>query len=102
MLTIMISTWVFIGIASIFNILLYAYLQRMPPRNIIIRLFRFFISITATEILISTMSMPLLFYKHGLQGSVYFTLLFVVTYKVVANLIISGIYGLFSNDRFFE
>lgn len=102
MLTIMISTWVFIGIASIFNILLYAYLQRIPPRNIIIRLFRFFISITATEILISTMSMPLLFYKHGLQGSVYFTLLLVVIYKVVANLIISGTYGLFSNDRFSE
>ncbi len=101
MTTIMISTWFFIGIASVFNILLYAYLQRIPSKNIIIRFLRFFISITATEILISTMSMPLLFYKHGLQGSVCFTLLLVVTYKLVANLIISSLYGLFNNSKLF-
>lgn len=58
-------------------------------------LMRFFITITATEILTSTMSMPLMFYKHGLSGNVLLTIVIIVTYKVLANIVITLTYGIF-------
>ncbi len=70
--SIMIATWFFLGIGSVFNIALYKYLGRKDPKNIFDMLVRFFITITATELLTSTISMPLMFYKHGLSGSVLY------------------------------
>jgi hypothetical protein len=55
----------------------------------------FFIAITATEILTSAMSMPLMFYKHGLSGSILLAIAIIVTYKVLANIIITSTYGIF-------
>jgi uncharacterized PurR-regulated membrane protein YhhQ (DUF165 family) len=92
---IMITTWLFLGISGIFNTLFYAYLKRKEPKNIFDMLFRFFLSITAAEMLISTLSMPLMFYRHGLSGSVALTIIIEVTYKIILNAIITFIYGIF-------
>ncbi|MCE2705519.1 MAG: VUT family protein [Proteobacteria bacterium] len=92
---IMMATWFFMGIGSVFNILLYNYLSKKEPKNIVIMLLRFFIAITATEILTSAMSMPLMFYKHGLSGSILLAIAIIVTYKVLANIIITSTYGIF-------
>lgn len=94
---IMLATWFFLIIGSIFNITLYSYFKKNEPKNIAIILFRFFITITATELLTSTMSMPLLFYKHGLKGSIILTIIAIVVYKVLANLLITFTYGIFIN-----
>jgi len=67
---IMMATWFFMGIGSVFKI-------------------------TATEILTSAMSMPLMFYKHGLSGSILLAIAIIVTYKVLANIIITSTYGIF-------
>lgn len=79
---IMIATWLFLGIGSIFNITLYNYFKKTQPKNIFSLMLRFFITITSTEILTSTMSMPLMFYKHGLHGSIILTILAIVLYKI--------------------
>lgn len=92
---IMISTWFFLGIGSMFNIALYSYLQKNEPKSLFQLLSRFFITITATEALTSVMSMPLMFYKHGLSGSVFLTTVLVVIYKVFANILITLFYGIF-------
>ena len=44
--------------------------------------------------LTSFMSMPLMFYKHGLSGSILMTTMLIVTYKVFANVIITLAYGI--------
>lgn len=91
---IMIATWFFLGIGSIFNIALYTYLGKTEPKGLIGMLFRFFLTITATELLTSMMSMPLMFYKHGLTGSIALTIIAIVIYKVLANMVITSIYGI--------
>ncbi len=93
--SIMIATWLFFGIGSIFNIILYSYLKRREAKNVFDVVFRFFLSITATEILMSAMSMPFMFYKHGLSGSVLLTIAIGVTYKVASNIVITSIYSIF-------
>lgn len=90
------ASWVIVTVSSSFNILFYAYLQKTPPRNNFVKIARFFVTITLTEALISFMSVPLLFYRHGLEGNSYITWLVLVAYKVVANLLITSIYSLFS------
>ncbi len=90
---IMISTWFFLGIGAVFNIGLYSYLKRKSANNLQQLLFRFFLTITATEALTSLMSMPLMFYRHGLVGSVILTTALVVMYKVTANVVITLSYG---------
>lgn len=90
---IMIATWLFLGIGSIFNITLYNYFKKIQPKNIFSLMLRFFITITSTEILTSTMSMPLMFYKHGLHGSIILTILAIVLYKICANFLITFAYG---------
>lgn len=94
--SIMIATWFFLGIGSIFNIKLYTYLTKIDSKSIFEMLLKFFITITATELLTSTLSMPLMFYKHGLSGSVVLTIAIIVTYKILANIIITSAYGLFA------
>lgn len=96
--SIMISTWFFLGISSVFNVKLYTYLNSLPNRFIFGPTLKFFITITATETLISFMSMPLLFYKHGLQGDFLLTTLLAILYKVCANLLLTFLYY-FSGNR---
>ena len=93
MYTIMMATWFFLGVSSVFNIAVYAYFKRKEPKNMFDIIFRFFVTITATELLTSLMSMPLMFYKHGLSGSIILTIVVVVLYKIIANIIITAIYG---------
>lgn len=95
--TIMISTWFFMGIGSIFNITLYSWLNKSPPKNPCANVTRFFITITSTELLTSLMSMPLMFYKHGLEGSLVLSIAISVLYKVLANVVITFVYALFRN-----
>lgn len=90
--TIMISTWFFMGIGSIFNISLYSWLNKKPAKNLAIHVVRFFITITATELLTSLMSMPLMFYKHGLEGNLLISIAISVLYKLTANIIITFVY----------
>jgi hypothetical protein len=77
------------------GVILYSYLKRKEAKNISDVIFRFFITITATEILMSAMSMPFMFYKHGLYGSVLPTIAIAVTYKIVSNIVITSIYSIF-------
>ncbi|MEO2218027.1 VUT family protein [Chromobacterium vaccinii] len=91
--SIMAATWFFLVVSSAFNIALYNYFQKKEARRIFDVLLRFFVTITATELLTSLMSMPLMFYKHGLTGSIVMTILVVVAYKVFANIAITGAYG---------
>ena len=94
--SIMIATWLFLGIGSVFNIMLYNYLTKTDPKNIFDMLFKFFITISATEILTSMLSMPLMFWKHGLSGNVMLTIVIIVTYKILANIVITSTYGAFA------
>lgn len=97
--TIMLSTWFFLGVSFIFNIKLYAYLSRLPGRSVFMRILKFFITITATETLISSMSIPLLFYKHGLEGSLILTAILVIIYKILVNILLTFFYWFFNRNR---
>lgn len=94
--TIMISTWVFMGISATFNIFVYNYLSKKLHKNKLQKMLAFFISLTLTEALSSSLSMPLLFFKHHLTGSVLLTILISVIYKLLANMVITIIYSVLS------
>ncbi|MGV3278688.1 VUT family protein [Rickettsiales bacterium LUAb2] len=92
---IMFMTWFLLGIGATFNIILYSLLKKRPASSLLEMLIKFFITITATEILISSLSMPIMFYKHGLEGSLLLTITITVLYKVFANVIITMTYSIF-------
>ncbi|MGV3278024.1 VUT family protein [Rickettsiales bacterium LUAb2] len=92
--TIMVSTWLFMGVGSTVNILFYGYINKKPAKSTAIAMLRLFSAITLAEIITSSMSMPLLFYKHGLEGSLILTITISVAYKVLANIVITIVYGI--------
>lgn len=93
------ATFIFLGVSSIFNTFIFEITRRWRKKSIVGLFFSFFTSITASEFLVSSLSMPLLFYKNGLKGSIILTILITVIYKVVFNFIATVIYMIFDNYR---
>lgn len=92
------ATFIFLSISSIFNTFVFEMTRKWRDKNITGLFFSFFSSITASEILVSSMSMPLLFYKNGLNGSIILTICITVTYKVSFNLVATSIYMVFNRN----
>lgn len=93
------ATFIFLGVSSIFNTFIFEVTKQWRKKNIVGMFFGFFTSITASEFLVSSMSMPLLFYKNGLKGSIILTIVITVIYKVVFNFIATVIYMISDNYR---
>jgi hypothetical protein len=74
---------------------IYQFLKKVMGAKPIYVILNFFITITATELLISSLSMPLLFFKESLTGSVLLTICILVAYKVVANMLMTIGYGFY-------
>ncbi len=89
---------IFIGVSSVVNTFIFEYTKALRKKSAVGVFISFFSSITAAELLISSMSMPLLFYKQGLRGSVILTILLVASYKIIFNLISTGGYVLFARQ----
>ncbi|MCF6768430.1 VUT family protein [Thiotrichales bacterium 19S11-10] len=86
------ATLVFLAISSAFNIFIYELLKKVRTTNIIGLGLSFFSSTTAAEILTSSMSMPLLFYKEGISGSILLSIGVIVAYKIIFNLVATLVY----------
>ena len=93
------ATFIFLSVSSIFNTFIFEVTKHWRKKNIVGMFFGFFTSITASEFLVSSMSMPLLFYKNGLKGSIILTILVTVIYKVVFNFVATVIYMMVDNYR---
>lgn len=55
--------------------------------------------ITSTELLVTSMSLPLIFYKQGLTSRLILTILITVTYKLLFNLIATILYVIYNYIR---
>lgn len=86
------ATFIFITVSSIFNTYLFDRLSNFRAKGALGLFILFFVTTTAAELLVSSMSMPLLFYRRGFNGGVYLSILVTVSYKVIFNLISSLVY----------
>lgn len=93
------ATFVFLGVSSVFNTFIFEVTKKWRKKNIVGIFFGFFTSITASEFLVSSMSMPLLFYKNGLKGSIILTIIITVLYKILFNFIATILYMMYDNYR---
>lgn len=93
------STFVFLTVSSILNSWLYKKLSAFRNKSIIGLFISFFTSITIAEIAVSTMSMFLLYHKQELTGNVFLTILVIVLYKIVFNLVATIFYVLYQGLR---
>ncbi|MCF6777285.1 VUT family protein [Thiotrichales bacterium 19X7-9] len=85
--TIMGATLIFLAVSSSFNIFIYGKIKKICSSSVLGMAISFFGSTTAAEILTSSMSMPLLFYKEGISGSILLSISVIVIYKLSFNFI---------------
>ncbi len=79
------ATFVFIAISSVINIVIFELLKEWRRRSTMGLFVSFFASITVAELAVSSMSMPLLFFKQGFSHQLGLTITLIVTYKLVFN-----------------
>lgn len=96
---IMMATFIFLTVSSAINIIIFEKLDRIRKTSIFGFFIGFFTSITVAELVVSSMSMPLLFYKQGFNTNVYLTIFITVSYKVLFNLLSTILYVLYTSKK---
>lgn len=97
--TIMGATFIFLTVSQAVNIMTFEKLEYLRNKSLLGLFVGFFSSITLAELTVSSMSMPLLFYKQGFTTSVYLTILLTVSYKVIFNLVSTFLYVVISSNK---
>lgn len=91
------SSLVFMILSSLLNIFIFEATKRLRQQSILGEFIGFFSSITAAEILITSLSMPLLFYHQGFKSGLILTISITVVYKLSFNLIATVLYVLYTS-----
>ncbi len=86
------ATLIFLCVSSLLNTFVFESMKKIRQKSAVGLFIGFFSSITAAELLVSSMSMPLLFIKQGLTGSVILTIIITVAYKIGFNFLATSAY----------
>ena len=92
------STFIFLSISSLLNTFVFELTKKLRKKSIFGMFVGFFSSIMSAELLVTFMSMPLLFYKQNLKTGLILTVLITVIYKLLFNLIATICYVIYNDS----
>jgi uncharacterized PurR-regulated membrane protein YhhQ (DUF165 family) len=94
--SIMIMTFFFVWLSNFINIKLFSSLENNTSN-----FFRFFISSSVSEVSISCISIPMMFFKNSLTDNLIISILFISAYKIIVTMVLSLIisFQIMKNNR---
>ena len=93
--TILVATFIFLIISGQTNIIIYGLFKKKYNQSMFYIVCCFFLTITISELLVSSLSMPLLFIKEGLNTNIILSILAIVFYKIAFNFIVTLFYFIY-------